>query len=300
MPAFERDGLSLHFEQFGSRADVPVLLIHGIGCQLIEWPPSLVDALAAGGYRVITFDNRDAGLSSHFDHLDAITPDVMDVLAGDSGSLGDDMYSLSDMAADAVALLDYLGQSGAHIAGLSMGGAIAQRMAIEHAPRCFSMTCLMTFASSRAREEEMDTQTVMPFFAAAPGDDIESLAMQRRAGWDAVAGPHFVSSECGMGRFAKEAVMRAANRNGFARQLHAIRADGDRTEQLRTVDVPTLVIHGEVDPLVPISSGKAIASAIQGAEFEPIGHMGHDLPEPLVPSLAEHMLAHMDSIKVER
>ena len=299
MPAFERDGIRIHFEQFGSRADVPVVLIHGLGCQLIEWPPSLIDALAAGGYRVITFDNRDAGLSSHLDDLDAMTPDVMDILAGDSGSLGDDIYSLSDMAADAVALLDYLGQSGAHIVGLSMGGAIAQRLAIEHATRCFSMTCLMTFASSPA-SEEMDADTVMPFFAAAPSDDIDSLAMQRRAGWDAVAGAHFVSSECGMGRFARQAVMRAANRNGFARQLHATRSDGDRMALLQAVNVPTLVIHGEVDPLVPIASGEALAGAIKGAELEPIGHMGHDLPEPLVQTLAEHMLEHMDAVDAER
>ncbi len=300
MPAFERHGIRIHFEQYGARADVPVVLIHGLGCQLIEWPPSLIDALTAGGYRVITFDNRDAGLSSHLDDLDAITPDVMELLDGDSDSPHNkSLYGLSDMTSDAVALLDYLGQSGAHIVGLSMGGAIAQRIAIEHAPRCFSMTCLMTFANSPAREE-MDADTVMPFFAAASSNDLDSLAVQRRAGWDAVAGAHFVSSECGMGRFAKEAVTRASNRNGFARQLHAIRADGDRTELLRTVDVPTLVIHGEVDPLVPISSGEAIANAMKGAEFEPIGHMGHDLPEPLVPSLAEHMLAHMDSIEVER
>ena len=93
---------------------------------------------------------------------------------------------------------------------------------------------------------------------------------------------------------------RASNRNGFARQLHAIRTDGDRTPLLRAVTVPTLVIHGEIDPLVPIASGEAIVDAIEGAEFEPIGHMGHDLPDPLVPSLAEHILEHMDAVEVER
>ena len=299
MPAFESRGVRLHFEQFGARADVPVVLIHGLGCQLVEWPPSLVSALAAGGYRVITLDNRDMGRSSHLDDLDAITPDVMELLVDEANARREGLYSLSDMAADVVALLDYLGQSGAHIAGLSMGGMIAQRLAIEHATRCFSMTCLMTSASNPPAED-IDVDTVMPFFAAAPADDLEALALHRQAGWNAVAGPHFVSSECGMGRFAEHAVRRAVNRNGFARQLHAIRTDGDRTPLLRAVDLPTLVIHGEVDPLVPVSCGEAIADAVAGAEFESIGHMGHDLPEPLVQSLAEHMLEHMDSVEVER
>ena len=299
MPIFESRAVRLQFEQFGSRADVPVVLIHGLGCQLVEWPPSLIDAIAAGGYRVITLDNRDMGLSSHLTELDAITPDVFELLASEDNSPREGLYSLSDMAADVVALLDYLGQSGAHIVGLSMGGMIAQRLAIEHGARCFSLTCLMTSAKNPPAEE-MDVETLLPFFVEAPSDDIEALAEQRRAGWNAVAGPHFASSECGLGRFAEDAVRRAVNRKGFARQLHAIRTDGDRTDALTSVELPTLVVHGDLDPLVPVSAGEAIADAIPGAEFEPIGHMGHDLPEPLVQSLAEHILEHMDSVEVER
>ena len=299
MPAFEKNGVRIHFEQFGSRADVPVVLIHGLGCQLVEWPPSLIDALTRGGYRVITFDNRDMGLSSHLHALDAITPDVMEIIADEANRPREGLYSLSDMAADVTALLDYLGQSGAHIVGLSMGGMIAQRLAIEHAARCFSMTCLMTSANNPP-VEEMDLDASMVFFTEAEGSDPASLARHCEAGWNAVGGPHFLSTEHGIGRLAETAVARAVNRQGFARQLHAIRTDGDRIPLLRQVELPTLVIHGEVDPLVPLSAGAAIADAVPGAEFEPIGHMGHDLPEPLIEALAEHMLEHMDSVEVER
>ena len=299
MPSFDRDGLRLYFEQFGSRADTPLILVHGLGCQLIEWPPSFMDALVAGGYRVIALDNRDIGLSQHLSHLDEITPNVMDLVADESGQAIDGLYSLSDMAGDVVAVMDYLGQSGTHVIGLSMGGMIAQRVAIEHPARCFSLTCLMTSAKLPPIEE-LDLEASMAFFSEPDATDLETLAEHRQAGWNAVGGPHFLSSECGMGRFAAEAVKRCTNRNGFARQFHAIRSDPDRELLLKKLDVPSLVIHGEVDPLVPLSSGELIADAIPNAEFEPIGHMGHDLPEPLIATLAEHILEHLDSVEVER
>lgn len=248
---------------------------------------------------MIAPDNRDMGLSSHLAHLDDATPDVMELLADEPGAPRNGLYSLSDMASDVVGLLDYLGQSGAHIIGLSMGGMIAQRIAIEHPERCFSLTCLMTFATAPPMQA-LDVEASMTFFAEPESKDLATLTQYREAGWNAVGGPHFLSSECGMGRFAAQAVKRCYNRKGFARQLHAIRTDVDRAPLLRSVHLPTLVIHGEVDPLVPVSAGEAIADAIPDAEFEPIGHMGHDLPEPLVQSLAEHMLEHMDSVEVER
>ena len=299
MPSFDRNGLKTHFEQFGSRADTPLVLIHGLGCQLTEWPLSLIAAFTAGGYRVIAPDNRDIGLSGHLTHLDEVTPEVMELLADEPGAPREGLYSLSDMADDVVGLLDYLGQSGAHIIGLSMGGMIAQRIAIEHPTRCFSLTCLMTFATAPAMEE-LDVDASMAFFAEPESNDLDTLAQYREAGWNAVGGPHFLSSEVGIGRFAAEAVKRCYHRKGFARQLHAIRTGEDRAPLLQSLDLPTLVIHGEVDPLVPVSAGEVIADVIPDAEFEPIGHMGHDLPEPLMQTLAEHMLEHMDSVEVER
>lgn len=299
MPFFEKHGLTLHFEQFGSRADPPIVLIHGLGCQLIEWPANFIRALAAGGYRVIAPDNRDMGRSTHLSHLDELTPKVMDMLVEETTQPVESLYSLSDMADDVVALIDYLGQSGAHIVGLSMGGMIAQRLAIAHQARCFSLTCLMTSANLPAMED-LDLEASMVFFAEPESDEFDALVAQREAGWNAVGGPHFVSSECGMGRFASDAVKRCTNRNGFARQFHAIRSDPDRVPLLREIDVPSLVIHGEVDPLVPLSSGELLADSIPNAELETIGHMGHDLPEPLIPTLAEHILEHLDSVEVER
>ena len=299
MPVFESNGLSLNFEQFGSRADPPLVLIHGLGCQLVEWPPNFIRALVAGGYRVIAPDNRDMGLSTHLSHLDSVTPNVMDMLGEETTRPIKSLYSLSDMADDVVALIDYLGQSAAHIVGLSMGGMIAQRIAIAHEARCFSLTCLMTSANLPAMEA-LDLEASMVFFAEPESQKFDALVGQREAGWNAVGGQHFVSSECGIGRFAADAVTRCTHRSGFARQLHAIRCDPDRAPLLRKVKVPSLVIHGEVDPLVPLSSGELLADSIPDAEFEPIGHMGHDLPEPLIPTLAEHILEHLDSVEIER
>ncbi len=299
MPSVENNGTTIYFEQYGSRADTPLVLIHGLGCQLMEWPPSFINALTAGGYRVVTPDNRDIGLSSRLTHLDERTPEVMELMARQVELPLEGFYSLSDMTADVVAVLDYLGQSGAHVLGLSMGGMIAQRMAIEYPERCFSLTCLMT-CSSPPDTEAVDTEAAMAFFGEPAALDQETLIRHRAAGWDAVGGSHFLSSECGIGQLAAEAVNRCYHRKGFARQLHAISSDVDRTPLLADVRLPTLVIHGEVDPLLPLSSGEEIAEAVPGAEFVPIKHMGHDLPEPLIQPLAEQVLRHVDAASVER
>ncbi len=282
MPFFtRRDGTTLCFEQDGGRTDPPVVLIHGIGCQLTQWPCSFIDGLVDHGLRVIRIDNRDAGLSSSLDRLG--TPDVRRLMAG--GDI-DPPYTLRDMAADVIALLDHLGRAGAHLVGVSLGGMIAQNAAIHFPDRVSSLTLIMT--SSGHPELPGGDERAAAMLTAAPADTSpEGIVQHMREVWDVLGGPTFRSSEVGIGRCAAQTLARASNPAGFARQLAAARADTQRWQRLAEITAPTLVLHGDVDPLVPIEAGRDLAGRIPGARLEIIEGMGHDLPEPLVPRLVE-------------
>ena len=197
MPRFRHADLDLHYEQWGARADPPLLLLHGLSCQIIHWPPGLIDRLTEAGYRVIAMDNRDMGLSSR---VAAPAPQVADIVAAmDDLSRYPPPYTLSDMAADAVALLNHLGQAGAHIIGLSMGGMIAQTLAIEHPERAFSLISIM----SNTGNPELppgEPEAVAAFIADRPEDRDAAIAQYQR-GWDIVAGPHYDSLTEGLARF---------------------------------------------------------------------------------------------------
>ena len=280
MPNFTGNGIDLHFEQAGSRSDPGVILIHGIGCQLVQWPESFVRGLLDRKLRVVRIDNRDMGLSAR---LDAAGPaDLLATMAAmGTGEPVSAPYALADMAKDVVALLDHLGLADAHIVGVSMGGMIAQHLAISHGDRVRSLTSIMSSTGNP------DLPAAAPEAAAAlvtppPATDRDSLIAHSRRTWDIIGGPHHRSSECGIGRLAGTAIDRMQNPEGFTRQLAAIVADGSRVERLATVRVPALVIHGEVDPLISVAAGKDTAQAIPGAELKLLPTMGHDLPEPLM------------------
>ena len=291
MPRFSHADLDIHYEQWGARADPPLLLVHGLSCQIIHWPPGLIDLLTGAGYRVIAMDNRDMGLSSR---VSAPAPKVADILAAmDNLSPYPPPYTLSDMAADAVALLNHLGQAGAHIIGLSMGGMIAQTLAIEHPERTFSLTSIMS-TSGNPELPPGEPEALAAFITDRPEDRDAAIAQYQR-GWDTVAGPHFDSLSEGLARFSEQAVDRGFSAEGFARQLLAILHQPDRRQALAKVAAPGLVIHGGADPLVPLAAGEDTANALSNGQLKVFDKMGHDLPETLLPDIAAAIIEHVDA-----
>ena len=305
MAKFRAQSGEIHFQHRGSRANPRVLLIHGLGCQLVQWPDSLLNGLVAQGLCVVTFDNRDAGLSHG---VDAPPPSLEALLAQRAGTgKAQPAYTLSEMAQDAVYLLDHLGQGGAHVVGLSMGGMIGQRLAIEHPQRVYSLTSIMSSSgdpqpsAAESKEHTLRTEEAERALLATMTEQPKEAAIAANAeSWQRFAGPHFDSLEVGIGRFARRAVERAYRPEGTARQLAAILADGDRSAALATVRAPTLVIHGNADPLVDIAAGRATAAAIPSAKFLEVDKMGHDLPEPLIDDLVLAISDHIRTVEVNR
>jgi pimeloyl-ACP methyl ester carboxylesterase len=271
--------LEIAYERLGDPKATPVLLIMGLGAQLITWPDGFCDELVARGLHVIRFDNRDAGESTHM--TSAPTPDMMAALAGNLASVS---YTLSDMAADTVGLLDALGLASAHIVGASLGGFVAQTVAIEHPQRVRSLTSIMSTTGSRTVGQPHPA--AMAVFAAAPVTTREQI-VQRMVDVARVTGsPGYPPDPALVAERARRAFDRAFDPIGMVRQAVASVASGDRTARLRALDVPALVIHGDSDRLVDVSGGRATAEAIPGAELVVLEGMGHDLPKPLWAQIA--------------
>lgn len=275
-------GIVIAYERFGDEQAPPVLLIMGIGAQLVGWPEGFCAELVARGLHVIRFDNRDAGLSSHFP--DAPVPDLAAALTGDLSTAS---YTLSDMAADAVGLLDALGLGSAHIVGASMGGMIAQTIAIEHPHRVWSLTSMMSTTGDRSVGQP--TAEALRALAGPPPVGRDDVIDRSVRALKAVGSPGFRVDEAELRERAGRSYDRASNPLGIARQAAAIIASGDRTEPLRSVRVPVLVIHGADDAMCDVSGGRATAQAIPGAELVVIDGMGHDLPRELWPEIASRI-----------
>lgn len=279
--------IEIHWEERGPADGETILLVMGLGAQLIAWREGFCDRLVDHGYRVIRFDNRDVGLSSS---TPGPAPSFaeMATLFGPRPVRRPVVYTLSDMAADAVAVLDAAGVERAHVVGASLGGMIAQTMAIEHPGRLRSLTSIMS--KTGAVHVGLPTPRVLrKVMQPTPVDRDAALAyeLERAA---VTCGPLF--DRDAMERFLAEAYERSPERGGMAFQLSAMFASGDRTRALKRLDVPTLVIHGRADGLVRLSGGLATARAIPGAALEIHGQMGHDLPEPLWPALTDSIAAH--------
>lgn len=283
MPNFQGNGISLCFDQFGARADPPLLLLHGIGCQLVQWPEAVIDGFVERGMRVICMDNRDVGRSEKLDALGEVDAGAL-MAAMMSGQQPKAPYALADMANDARALLDHLGLEDAHVLGVSMGGMIAQHLAISHPGRLRSLIAVMSSTGNPALPPPAPEAAAV-LVTPPPAVDRDSLIAHQHAMWDVIGGPHYRSSAEGMGLLAAAAIDRMVCPAGFARQFAAILADGNRVERLARVTTPTLVVHGDADPLVPLAAGEDIAGAIPNAEFEVIPRMGHDLPATLLPTV---------------
>ena len=293
MARFKARSGEIYFEHRGARANPRVVLIHGLGCQLVQWPDSLIQGLVGNGLCVVLFDNRDAGLS---DGPGGPPPSLEALLAASDAVTPD--YTLSDMAQDTVDLLDHLGQGGAHIVGLSMGGMIAQRMAIEHPHRVYSLTSIMSSTGNPGLPGPHPD--AMAAAVALTEDNAETALAHHIHAWRVWGGGHFDSRECGIARFAERAVERACRPHGIIRQYAAIVADGDRRGELANVRVPTLVIHGAADPLVPAAAGDDTANAIPGARYIEIPKLGHDLPDPAIAEIVEAISGHIQAIEVSR
>ncbi|MGH7024853.1 MAG: alpha/beta fold hydrolase [Caulobacteraceae bacterium] len=287
MPQVKVNGLSFEYDITGNDSDEPILLIMGLGGQMTLWRRPFLDKLAARGYRVIRFDNRDVGLSEKLDA--AGPPDMPAVLQAWAGRRPvTAAYTLSDMAADAAGVLGALGIERAHIVGASMGGMIAQLVAIEHPERTLSLTSIMSTTGNRdlppARPEAM---AVLNTPAPDPRTNLAGFLDSAVASSRVIGSPGYPADEAETRAFAKSNAERCYYPVGFARQYAAILASPDRREKLASIKVPTLVIHGADDPLVPIEGGRDTAASIPGAELLVIPGMGHDVPPALYDTLAE-------------
>ncbi|MEV0378736.1 alpha/beta fold hydrolase [Nonomuraea sp. NPDC050643] len=264
------NGIEIAYESFGSPTGRPLLLIMGLGAQLIHWDERLCELLAEQGHHVVRFDNRDTGLSTHLhDH-------------GVPSTGSPSPYLLDDLADDTAGLMDALGWSSAHVVGASMGGMIAQTLAIRHPARLLTLTSIMSTPGPAIAPPAEAAATVL---MTRPPADREAVLAQAVRTWSVIGSPGYELDREKIVMMAGLAFDRCFDPAGTARQLAAIMASGDRTEALAGVRVPTLVLHGEADLLVPLAGGQATAAAIPGARLVTYPGMGHDLPAALWPDI---------------
>jgi pimeloyl-ACP methyl ester carboxylesterase len=271
------NGLTLEYDEHGDGD--PLLLVMGLGAQLIAWPLEFVELLVAEGFRVIRFDNRDIGLSSLIDAPPPTTRQVM--LSAVSAKRAKAAYTVDDMAADAAGLLDHLTIERAHVVGASMGGMIAQAMAIRHPDRVASLTSIMSNTGDRkhGRVKRTLLRKLPALMNRTPEDAVAKGVEMFRL----ISGPHF--DPAAARQLGEEAMARSYRPDGVARQTVAIAASRDRTWDLGRVRAPTLVLHGIADPLVLPSGGIATARAVPGSKLVMYPDMGHDLPVPRWPDI---------------
>ena len=295
MPQAQANGIQIEYETFGNAGDPAILLIMGLGGQLLLWPEALCQALAQGGFYVIRYDNRDVGLSSKIDS--AGKPDLkraairfMLRLPLQSG------YGLEDMAADALGLLDALKIRRAHIVGMSMGGMIGQILAAQHAGRVLSFTAIMT-TSGNPRLPQASLKLRLRLTQRPKRVDRESLIQHSMNTWRLIGSPGYPTDDATLRAMVERDHKRSLYPRGMARQTLAIMAAKSRLPLLQQITVPTLVIHGEADPLVPVAAGRELGKLIPGARLEIIPGMGHDLPAPLLPRVGQLILGHVQAVE---
>ena len=276
------NGIALEVEDHGSPGGEPLVLIMGLGMQLVAWQTDFVASLVARGFRVIRFDNRDIGLSQRFDHL-GLPNLTLDSLKYAVGLKVASPYTVADMADDAAGVLDALGIPAAHVCGASMGGMIAQQMAVRHAAKVKSLTLMMT--SSGSRRLPGPSMKVRGALISRPADpkNIQSVVDHYVKLYRLIGSPAFPATEAYLQERLGMSVRRAYRPQGTARQMVAIAADGNRSKLLARIKVPTHVIHGSQDPLIPVAAGHDLMAKVKGATIDVIDGMGHDLPVPLWP-----------------
>ena len=290
MPQVRANGLNLEYETFGDKGAPPIVLIMGLGAQLLLWPDDFCRGLAAGGHYVIRFDNRDVGLSSKIEH--PTRPKLARAaVASLFGIKVKAPYLLDDMAQDTVGLLDALELRRAHVVGASMGGMIAQIVAAKHAERVDSLTLIMTTSGNpRLPGPRLDLR--LRLIRPPAGFDRETLVRHSMETWRLIGSPEFPVPDHELRAKVERSYDRSSYRHGLARQTLAIIASGSRVPLLKRITAPTLILHGQDDPLVPVSGAHDLARHIPGARLEIVRGMGHDLPPALLPRFVEWILAH--------
>ena len=276
------NGIQLEVEDHGPVTGEPLLLIMGLGMQLVAWHNDFVASLVARGFRVIRFDNRDIGLSQRFDHL-GVSNLTIDSIKYAVGLKVTGPYTVADMADDTAGLLDALGIPSAHVCGASMGGMIAQQLAVRHPTRVKSLTLMMTGSGSRRLPGP--TLKVRSALISRPenANDINSVIAHYVRLYKLIGSPGYPASDAYLKERLGMSVRRSYRPQGTARQMVAIAADGNRSPLLSQIKVPTQVIHGQNDPLVPVAAGHDLAQKISGAKLDLVEGMGHDLPVELWP-----------------
>jgi pimeloyl-ACP methyl ester carboxylesterase len=282
MPTVHANGLDLCYETAGDPAGPALLLIMGLGEQLTLWPDEFCAALAARGFHVIRFDNRDVGRSTT---LHDVAVRRVDVVRGFVRRQPAPPYTLSDMADDAVGLLDHLGIEKAHVTGVSMGGMIAQTLVLDHPDRVLSLVSIMS--TTGRRSVGWQDPRLFPRLLARGRNQRAAYIEQSARTWAAIGSPGYPTPADETRERAGETFDRGISMAGVIRQMLAILAQPDRSRALRDVRVPAMVIHGLSDRLVHVSGGRATAHAIPGAELLLIPGMGHDLPTPLWSTFAD-------------
>ncbi|TNE31119.1 MAG: alpha/beta fold hydrolase [Alphaproteobacteria bacterium] len=290
MPEVSANGLTIHYDEHGDPSDPAILLIMGFASQMTVWPIELVEALVARGFRVIRHDNRDIGLSHKFHGVKG--PGIPKMMLMNMFGLKPKVpYGLPDMAKDSAGLLDALEIDQAHIVGASMGGMIAQHFAARHPHKTKSLTSIFSSTGSRrlprAKREAVQALIRRP---ASMEEDVlieHGIKVVRTIG-----SPGYPADEDRLRERIRANVRRSVYPEGVVRQLGAIVADGDRRKMLKGLDVPTLVLHGEEDPLIPVAHGHDTAAHIPGARIKTIPGWGHDLPLELIETLADEIATH--------
>lgn len=278
------NGIEVAYQELGDPDGEPLLLIMGLATQMLAWDEEFCMILGEGGFRVIRFDNRDIGRSTKIES--AGVPKRMDMLLGRRGS---GPYLLTDMAADTTGLMDYLGIESAHLVGASMGGMIAQTVAIEHPGRVRSLVSMMS--STGNRWLGFPTWKAFGTLFARPGVGRDAAIESTVRTFKTIGSPAYPMDETRFRELAAASYDRSHSRAGVARQLHAITASGDRTVKLERLRLPATVLHGDSDPLIRPAAGRATARAIRDSHLRIFKGMGHDLPPDLWPDFVEEITA---------
>ncbi|MDX6266107.1 MAG: hypothetical protein QOD70_847 [Frankiales bacterium] len=280
----DANGIELAYETFGDEDASPLVMVMGLGTQMIAWPDELCEDLAKAGHWVVRFDNRDIGESTHL--RGALAPPIAAVAARRTKP----PYTVSDMGRDLLGLLDGLGIDSAHVVGASMGGFIAQSAAIQAPKRVRSLTLIMTSTGSR-RVGRVDLRLIPRLLTRRVVTDREGAGQAAVETFRTIGSPGFPFDEERIRDVGRRSFDRGHDPGGYRRQLAAVVAQSDRTSRLQGLDVPALVVHGLSDPLVAPTGGLALAKALKRSRFLGVPGMGHDLPRPLWPELAEGITA---------
>ncbi len=285
------NNLSLEYESFGAPSDPTVILIAGLGFQLIDWPTEFCEAIAAQNFHVVRFDNRDIGLSQKLEEKGI--PDMVRLMQQlQTGEAPTVPYHLSDMAADVAGLMDGLEIDAAHMVGMSMGGMIAQLMAIFYPEKLQSLTSIMSSSGNRHLPPSTPaaTSVLMSAPASQAVEDVVEFGLQVN---DVIGSPGFRWNRDALKDHIRACVTRNYSPSGYLRQYAAVMASNPRVSELPGVTTPTLVIHGKDDPLVPYAAGEDTARLIPDAKLELVDGMGHDLSPALCVHLADLLIPHL-------